>query len=390
MLRPVLWVAIALISLLSLSSCTPVSAEDRLFAPMSLEFLGEYTLPPQTVDGIPVGGLSAIAYDRARDRYYALSDDSSRAAARFYTLRIDLASEDTTPSIANVVIESVTRLTSEAIQEYTTDSLDPEGIAITPRQTLYIATEGSASQSIPPAIDEFDRATGQHQRRLPIPQRLVPQTIDERSSGVGDNLGFESLTLLSSGSTVGNGSGDGYVEPFRVFAAIEAPLQQDLPAANADGEVPVPLRLLHYLVADDRSTLLAEHRYDLDPAPDLAIGNGLTEILVLDQAGHFLSLERAYGLFGFSATLFQFVIADATDISGIPRLIGDISTIQPVRKQLAFALSDLVDQGIRLDNLEGMTLGARLPDGSQSLLLVSDDNFRPEQSTQFLLFRLRM
>jgi hypothetical protein len=45
--------------------------------------------------------------------------------------------------------------------------------------------------------------------------------------------------------------------------------------------------------------------------------------------------------------------------------------------------------GIYLDNLEGMALGPRLPDGSRSLLVVSDDNFKEAQMTQFLLFRLK-
>jgi hypothetical protein len=49
---------------------------------------------------------------------------------------------------------------------------------------------------------------------------------------------------------------------------------------------------------------------------------------------------------------------------------------------------DLSELGIYLDNLEGMTLGPRLPDGSQSLVLVSDNNFNDIQLTQFLLFRL--
>jgi hypothetical protein len=57
-----------------------------------------------------------------------------------------------------------------------------------------------------------------------------------------------------------------------------------------------------------------------------------------------------------------------------------------VKKKLVLDLSTL---DIDLDNLEGMTLGPRLPDGSQSLLLVSDDNFTDEQMTQFLLFRLK-
>jgi hypothetical protein len=36
-----------------------------------------------------------------------------------------------------------------------------------------------------------------------------------------------------------------------------------------------------------------------------------------------------------------------------------------------------------------MTLGPRLADGSRSLILVSDDNFNPNQVNQFLLFRLK-
>ena len=37
-----------------------------------------------------------------------------------------------------------------------------------------------------------------------------------------------------------------------------------------------------------------------------------------------------------------------------------------------------------MDNLEGMTWGPPLPGGGRSLVLVSDDNFNPAQSTQFI------
>jgi len=53
-----------------------------------------------------------------------------------------------------------------------------------------------------------------------------------------------------------------------------------------------------------------------------------------------------------------------------------------VRKKLLLDLSEL---GIPLYNLEGMTLGPRLPDGSQSIVLVSDDSFDEAQKTQFIL-----
>ena len=51
-------------------------------------------------------------------------------------------------------------------------------------------------------------------------------------------------------------------------------------------------------------------------------------------------------------------------------------------------LLDLESLGIPLDNVEGMTFGPRLPDGRQSIVLVSDNNFAPSQFTQFLLFAL--
>jgi len=41
-----------------------------------------------------------------------------------------------------------------------------------------------------------------------------------------------------------------------------------------------------------------------------------------------------------------------------------------------------------IDNLEGMTLGPPLPDGSTSLWLLSEDNFDDDQTTQVWLFRL--
>ena len=42
-----------------------------------------------------------------------------------------------------------------------------------------------------------------------------------------------------------------------------------------------------------------------------------------------------------------------------------------------------------LDNVEGITLGPKLSDGRQSVVLVSDDNFSPQQITQFLAFALQ-
>ncbi|HPK66301.1 MAG TPA: esterase-like activity of phytase family protein, partial [Thermoanaerobaculia bacterium] len=56
---------------------------------------------------------------------------------------------------------------------------------------------------------------------------------------------------------------------------------------------------------------------------------------------------------------------------------------RPVAKEL---LLDLGSLGIEMDNYEGMALGRELADGRRLLLIVSDDNFSPEQANRLLLF----
>jgi hypothetical protein len=135
----------------------------------------------------------------------------------------------------------------------------------------------------------------------------------------------------------------------------------------------------------DRSTIIDEHLYQLDSPPLGAIEHGLSELQAIDTSGHFLTLERSFGLLGFRIKIFQATTAGATDTSKIDSLKNN-TAIKPIQKQLAFDLKQL---NIYLDNQEGMALGSRLPDGSQTLLLVSDNNFSKRQITQFLLFKFK-
>ena len=61
--------------LLTACAVPQLQAEQRIFTPLSLEFLDSYDLPKTEFAGTIVGGLSGITYDRLRDRFYALSDD---------------------------------------------------------------------------------------------------------------------------------------------------------------------------------------------------------------------------------------------------------------------------------------------------------------------------
>ncbi|MEM8780501.1 MAG: esterase-like activity of phytase family protein [Cyanobacteria bacterium P01_G01_bin.49] len=342
-----------------------------------MEFLGEYQLPKQTFQETPLGGLSAITYDRQHDRFYVLSDDRSQGApARFYTLKIDIsATDDKAAQIQEVTVEKVTFLKNQQGQTYSPQTIDPEGIALSPRDTVFISSEGVPNKGVDPFIGEFDLNTGQLKQLVPLPQRyLLPRQPDENPRGVAENLGFEPLTI-SATSTLKE-------DPFRLFTATEAALQQDI-----SGEPPlqIPVRLMHYVVNSiGKPLLVAEHLYLLDETPKGAVINGLTELFTLPREGFWLSLERTFGLFGNGAKLFLVVNSDASETSRIESFQAGLAGIKPLKKKL---LLDLQTLKIELDNLEGMTMGPRLADGSQTLVLLSDDNFSPEQVTQFLLFK---
>jgi hypothetical protein len=357
---------------------------DRRFLSLSLEFLDEYELPKMTYEGTKVGGLSAITYDPKSYnadthsfKLYALSDDSGYINnPRFYTLEVKLKSPDKGKiGIDKVTVEGVTFLKNEKGETFAPKFLNPEGIALSPRNSVFISSEGISDVGVTPLmLGEFDLKTGKIKENLPIPTRYLPDAEgDKQTRGIVNNLGLESLTLDRESFSPGGR------DPFRLFTAVESPLVQD-----KDSQKEGRNRFLHYLIVDKDPQLVAEHFYPLDRVSSLF--HGLTDLLALGKGGHFLSLERSFGLKGFEAKIFQVAIAGATDTSRIESLKGELTTIKPMAKKL---LLDLDQLDIAIDNLEGMTLGPRLADGSQSLILVSDDNFRPEQKNQFLLLRLK-
>ncbi len=365
------------------SGNAPIRAvSSRIFDKISIEYIGEYKLPQNSVfKNTLIGGLSGLTYDRQKDLYYAICDDrGDNAPARFYTLKLDL--DTSNPDLVqfnNVDITDVTILKDINNKQYQAGTIDAEAIALTPEGTVFISSEGHRDHDIPPFIGEFDLKTGTAKQALPIPLRYLPDTKNKR--GIQKNLAFEGITLSPTGTLPASG------EPLRLFAATESALIQDkeIIKIGKNGKISgAKNRWLHYLIGD-KPEIISEHLYRLDPPPVGALAHGLSEIQSIDTSGHFLTLERSVGLLGFRVKLFQTTMAGATDTTNIASFNGT-KNIQPIQKQLAFDLKQL---NIYIDNLEGMALGARLPDGSRSLLLVSDNNFSDRQTTQFLLFKIQ-
>jgi hypothetical protein len=370
--RFLLSISLLLFAIAACSVPPQVLARSRTFPAISLEFIDAYEIPAIKFQDTLIGGLSAITYDREKDCYYALSDDRSKQApARFYTLKLELQSSDTgTITIKNIKIDKVTFLTDETGKQYPAGSIDGEGIALSPRRTLFISSEGNPTQNITPFIGEFDLETGQKKLDIPLPKRFLADPKTDK--GIRENLAFEPLTVNQTGLLKD--------DPFRVFTATESALTQDV--SDVDSE---RIRFLHYVVNPFGDPILvAEHLYLLEPIEADSIYHGLTELYALKKEGYLLSLERDFRLTGAGAKIFQVIVGNATDTSKIDSL-KEITAIQPLKKELVLDLQDL---NIYLDNLEGMTVGSLLPDGSRSLVLVSDNNFNEEQVTQLLLFRL--
>ena len=349
-----------------------VFAQERTFLDLNIEFLDEYQLTEPQYQNAVIGGLSGITYDRQKDVYYAISDDRSQLSpARFFTLKIDLDQTQNQAKIKQVTIKNVTYLKDSQGKNFLEGEVDPEGIALSPRNTLFISSEGVSSKNISPFINEFD-LEGNLLNQVRIPNRYIYD--EKEQKGVRNNLGFEALTIKANGIMP--------QDPFRVFATTELALTQDVDPDNP--ETNLRSRLLHYVINPiGEPVLIAEHLYMVD-APDIGkIGNGITELLALPEEGYLLSLERTYGVGGHGIKIFQIVMANANDISNQSNLAKNIDNITPVQKKLLLNLADL---NIELDNLEGMTFGPRLADGNQSLILISDNNFSPRQKNQFLLF----
>ena len=339
----------------------------------SIEFIGQATLPTGLIfQKTEIGGLSGITYDAKNNLYYAISDDrGQKAPPRFYTFTIDLSKGKLTNN--DVIPVGVTNLLNTSNQPFPPNTTDTEGIAITNQDTIFVSSEGDVDKLINPFIKEFALASGKTISTLPIPDKFLPDS--QKQKGIRNNLAFESLTITPN-------------QKF-LFTATENALIQDSPAAKSG--VGTSSRILEYNLLTKQPE--REFLYQTEPVTPLfnptgKFASGLPDLLALDNQGNFLSIERSFTGLGFTVFLFEISLENATDIHNFDSIAKvDPDKIKPVEKKL---LLDLRTLDVSLDNIEGLTLGAKLPDGQPSLILISDNNFNGLQQTQILAFKLKI
>jgi len=348
-----------------------VNQSAQSFAVTKIDFLGRSIFPTGSpFQGTEIGGLSGITYDAEKQVYYAISDDrSSKAPARFYTLKINWQSGKLEKE--QITFIGVTTLLDENGKGFPELSLDPEGIAFT-GNSVFVSSEGDVDRQINPFIKEFS-LDGKLLKTLAIPELFLPD--DKGTKGIRNNLAFESLTLTPDRKYL--------------FTATENAIVQDGSVPSL--ETGSPCRILRYDAVNGNPE--ASFLYFTEPLPAGAnpvgklTSNGLVDLLAIDD-NRLLSLERAFSLeTGVTVKLFEISLEKSDRIEALESLQSRISEVSPAQKRL---LLDLETLKIPLDNIEGLTFGPALADASRGLILVSDNNFSPLQETQILGFQIKV
>jgi hypothetical protein len=282
------------------------------------------------------GGYSAIQIEPATHRVWLLSD-LPEGELSAWTLPLEGRQPRRIRSLQLQVPPSVTQ------------QLDSEGLVIEADQA-WIATEGRRSPERAPQLLRFSLSSGELQASFPLPPAW--------QQGLESNAGPESLARLSRSS-----------EPLALLMAAERPLRQD--PANQ-----VRLLRWHWPAGRDPQRDPPETSEQGALAAPEGGDWGLTDLVVLHPAGPqpplLLTLWRRYqDPLQWSNQLRLYRLPRAQHLE------------QPLQQW------DLQASGLTPENWEGLSMGPTLSPGQPSLMLVSDDNRNPFQTSRLALLRPR-
>jgi hypothetical protein len=366
--------AIGLLVTCLLGACAPARPPRMAPAdpgrPVVLAWLGEFTRPTATVypalsDSARFGSLSGLALDAASGQWVGAIDDREGTRVAWLTIGFDGGRLQVTPN------RMMALTPGPGVADRVARESDLEAIAVLPDGTFLMGEEGHLrdGEVWQPAILHVTR-DGVVTSVTPYPARF--SIADDPARGLRDNQGFESLTRTPRG---------------RVIAGLEQPLKQDgEPSSFTHAAAGT---LIAFEQRGDRWQPGAEWRYMISPTPRIegwsqicSDGeNGLVDLLALTETT-LVAMERACLLDATgeqSANAVQLFTVELVGGEARKRPLLDLATLTP---KLSPALA-------RLENFEALSVGPTLPDGTRTLLVVSDDNFRATQKTAFLLFAIR-
>ena len=348
------------------ASKAPVAFVDKPF-PL-LVWLGEFTRPsgtvyPQLPDSSKFGSLSGLAPDATARQWVGAIDQ--HPGSRMAWVSVDYGPKGL--EVAPVRIQDLRA--GPGVEDRVATEADLEAVVALRNGTFVMSEEGHITPDgvWQPALLNVTRE-GIVTRVIDFPKEF--QITGDGKTGLRDNQGFEGLAITPRGNLI---------------AGLEQPLLQD-PIVSFDrgGNG----RLVEFVPSGSTFKPGRQWRYMISPTPRIENfdeicsdgENGLVELLALSET-RLISMERAClrtrdGQ--FTANAVQLFAVELIEGEARKRLLLDFESLAP---RMSSALS-------RLENFEGLAFGP-VVNGMPTLLIVSDDNFRPTQKTSFVLLGMR-
>lgn len=328
-------------------------------------------------DNTVVGGLSGIDYNLDDNIYHSISDDRSDInPARFYSFKIEISNN----RIDTVIFQKKTTLRNQSGNTFPPSSkaksgtVDPEALRAWNGDFIW-SSEGERIVNNKDTILENPKIfisdnEGNYLDTFQLPDQL---RVSATEKGTRRNGGFEGLTF----------------SPDRkfLFASVEEPLYQDGPRAGLEDSTGI-VRIIKFDVKTKMP--VAQYAYTIDPVahpvnpPSGFRVNGISDIMCLDK-NRLLIIERSYSTGRLSCTI-KVYLADLSKAENI----RDLQALKnkDVRQASKKLLLNMDNLGIFIDNIEGVTFGPKLSNGSQSLIFIADNNFNSFEKNQVLLFEI--
>lgn len=336
---------------ISLASCK--SSKIGETRNLQLRFLDDYTIAKDLdVQGTKVGGLSGVDYHDGT--FYMVSDDAS--SPRFYKTQIVLKGEQ----IDSILFTDVVKLETSS-KGLKNQHLDLESILYdTDKDNLVLSSEGSVNNDLNPMVFTISQS-GKFIDSFAVPENFLAKS----SKKPRDNGTFEGLAHSYDKK--------GY------WVAMELPLKTDGPKPKLF-RTKSPVRITYF----DKTTKKAERQfpYLLDPIAKIPwmyfAVNGVTDLLEY-APNKFLVLERGFASgHGSNGNTVRIYDVDASlGTNTLNRNNLKVTFYNPAKKELVFDFKRVKKHlsSEIIDNIEGISFGPKLPNGNQSIILISDNNF---------------
>jgi len=254
--------------------------------------------------------------------------------------------------------------------------LDPEGVRVGPDGTIYVSDEYG------PHVLAFSQ-DGKLLRRLAVPAAYNPTArggLEEdempplSTKGRQPNRGFEGLAFAGEGT---------------LLAFLQGPLIQDHALDDANERVGRFIRVLHVATTGKPMTTPTEWVYPLKSAQF-----GTNELLAVSDRV-FLAIERDSKEADKtkSKRITKVDFTNATNVADKPEL-PPLALPADIKPGTVTTLIDLLDPRFGLNSasvpmpakVEGLAFGPDLPDGRRTLLVTTDNDFKPLEPTLIWIF----